>query len=70
MVVGSDDIAHAADMGVVEKGDDGGFTGCTNLLGLVCPLLVCTGLVSIIGRATGDDFTGNLENGSWLDEIK
>jgi hypothetical protein len=47
-------------MGMVEEGDDGGLAGCANLLGLVCALLVGTGLMSIVGRATGDDFTGNL----------
>lgn len=45
----SNDIAHAANMGVVEEGDNGGLTGSTNLLGLVCTLFVGSRLMPIVG---------------------
>lgn len=60
VVVCTNDIAQAADVGVVEEGDDGGFTGGANLLGLVGALFIGTGLMIIVGRATRNNFAGDL----------
>jgi hypothetical protein len=60
VVVGSDDISQAADVGMVEEGDDGGLAGCADLLGLVGSLPFGSGLVTIVGRATGDNLAGDL----------
>ncbi len=62
VVVCTDDIAQAANVGVVEEGDDGGFTGGANLFGLVGTLFVGTALMIIVGRAARNNFAGDL----WL----
>jgi GT2 family glycosyltransferase len=60
VVVCTDDISHPTDVRVVEKRDNGGFAGSSDLLGLVCALLFSPALVAIVGRAARDDFAGNL----------
>jgi hypothetical protein len=45
---------------MVQKGDDGSFTGGTDFLRLVGSFLFSSGLVAVVGRAAGDDFTGDL----------
>lgn len=40
VVVCAHNISHAADVGVVEQADDGGFSGGSHLLGVVCSFAV------------------------------
>lgn len=61
MVICADHIPHPADVRVVEKGDNGSFASSSDLLGLIRALLFRPTLVAIVGRATRDDFAGNLE---------
>lgn len=60
MVVGTDDITQTTDVGVVEERDDGRLAGGTDLLGLVCPLLLGAAVVVLLGRAPRDNLTGDL----------
>jgi len=61
VIIGADNIPQTADVGVVEKGDDGGLACGSNLLGLVCPLLVGSAMMVLLGRASRNDLAGNLE---------
>lgn len=63
VIIGSDDISHAADVRVTEESDDSCFAGGPDFLGLVRPLLIGSALVSIFSGATGDDFAGDLAVG-------
>jgi hypothetical protein len=49
VVVGPDDVFQAADMRVVKECHDGSLSCSSNLLGLVCPLLVGSTVVAIVG---------------------
>jgi hypothetical protein len=60
VIVGTDDISQAADVGMIEECDDGGLSGCSNLLGLVCTLLFGSALVVVVGRASRDNLASNL----------
>ncbi len=60
VIVCADNIAQAADMGMIEEGDYGGFAGGTDFLGLIGALLVGSALVIIFGRATRNNFAGDL----------
>jgi hypothetical protein len=62
VVVCPDDVFHAADVGVVEQADNGGFAGSAHLLGVVCPLAVGGALV-LVCRLAGHDLDGDLSRG-------
>lgn len=66
VIVGAHNVSHAADVGVIEKSHYGGLSGGPDLLGLVCSLLICSGLVPILRGTTRDDFASNL----WLKGIR
>jgi hypothetical protein len=59
VVVCPHDVFHAADVGVVEQADNGGFTGSPDFLGVVCSLAVGGALV-LVCRLSGDDLDGHL----------
>jgi hypothetical protein len=59
MVVCPNDIAHAADVGVVQQHDNGSLTCCPHLLRMVCALPVGLAVV-LIRRLAGYDLDGNL----------
>lgn len=48
MVVGANDIAKAANVGMAEQGHNGGFAGGANFLGLVGAFLIGTGLMAVV----------------------
>lgn len=60
VVVGADDISHAADVGVVEESDDCSLAGSPDLFGLICSLLVGSSMVAILCGAAGNDFASDL----------
>lgn len=60
VVVCANYITQAANVGVVEEGDDGSFTGGANLFRLVGALFIGTALMVIVGRAARNYFAGDL----------
>lgn len=59
VVVCAHDISHATDVGVVEQADNGGFSGGSNLFGVVCSFAVGGALVLVL-RLSRDDLNGDL----------
>lgn len=59
VIVGANDVFHAADVGVVEQTDDGSFSGGSNFLGMVGSFAVRRTLVLVLGLS-GDDLDSNL----------
>ncbi len=63
VVVCTNDITQAANVGMVEEGDDGSFTGGANLFRLVGAFFIGTALVIIVGRASRNDLASDLQLG-------
>lgn len=61
MVVGLVDIAHSANIGVLNQAHDGSFSSSADLFGMICPISFGSGFV-LIGGLARDDFDGDLEN--------
>jgi hypothetical protein len=61
MVVGSNNISQAADVRMTQQTYDGGLACGSDFLGLVGSLPLCSGVVSVIGGLSGDDFACNLD---------
>lgn len=63
MIVRSDDIAQATNVGVVEQSDNSSLSGGADFLGMVVALLVFIGTagVGIIGGAPGNDLARDLQ---------
>lgn len=59
VIIRSNDIAHAADMRMVEQGNDSRLASCSYFFRLIRTFLVGTALV-FLGRASGDDFASDL----------
>lgn len=61
MVVCSNHITQATNIRMVEQGDNGGFSGSADLLGVVISLFVASTLVGVVGRAPGNNFACDLQ---------
>ena len=61
VIISPHDVAEAADMWMLEKRDDSSFSRGPDLLRLISPLLIGSGVVSIFCRPSGDDFASNLK---------
>lgn len=59
VVVGAHYVPHAADVGVIQEGDDGSLACRSNFFGLVGPFLVGAGLV-FLGRTARHNLASNL----------
>lgn len=60
VVICPHNVSHAANVGVVEEGDDGSLASCSDLFGLVSSLLIGAALVAIIGGTARNDLAGDL----------
>jgi hypothetical protein len=58
------DIAHATDKWVVQESHDGSFSGCSDLLGVVSSLPICSTLVmsTVFCRASRHNLDRNLQS--------
>lgn len=62
MIGGAHDISHAADVRMVQQGDNGRFASRPDLLGVLCPFSIRLALVlmAVIGDSSRDDLDGDL----------
>lgn len=60
MVIRPDDVAQAADVRVVQQGDDGRLPCRPNLLGVVVTLLLRASMVGIVSGTSRDDLARDL----------
>lgn len=63
VVVCTDNIAEAANVGMTEEGNNGSLSGGTDLFGMVVALFFLVGpaVVAIVSGAPGDDFARDLQ---------
>jgi hypothetical protein len=60
MVVCSNDVTQAADVGMIQEGDDGCLASGSNLFGLIGAFFFGPGLMPVVGRATRNNLASDL----------